>query len=449
MKLFFSIIIIALVILTNSGIALDSLPPLPEPFNVRLKWSLPQEKSQLTDTGKISLLFGLHQPGQNSDFGYLGAVQAGIPLFFQNNYFRFAGGFYSDIDYLRFHQYQGQIIVNLPVRESFLVGELAAFRKNRGSNYYQNVNASGSMISPIFYGELNPQFNFHYGQFLRQNRHHILALDLKQDYIFPTLVGDFDLGTHLFIQSKSSLVWSADLADNIVLDNSIFIKPKIAWYFIDNYPGFGIEFGARIGKTISIFQFNYNEPRLINLDSLYDDAGPFMLNDSLKYPKTVWSAKVSGKFENHQFGLKLRRFHDQIYYSQAESLFMPENYNRGSTVLELDIKNVFNLFENHFSFEFNPEGISLIPYISVLAQLTFKWKRFRAILISEIIGKRNYDSNELEPNAPFSAEIGYRYSFFEVKLGLRNIFESTLEIYPNYIDRHRKLYLETSIIKAF
>jgi hypothetical protein len=298
-------------------------------------------------------------------------------------------------------------------------------------------------------GELNPQFGFRFARFFRHSSHQFLTFTLQNDYIIPTFLGNFDLAAALLTQSHTSFVWFANLSDHIVLNDLIFIKPKVTSWFSDRKLAVGIDFGIRIGKALSIFQFACNNKQLISFDSLYADAGPFRINQALRYPSETWLAKVSIQLGKQEVGLSFRSEENQIHYVQSESLFYPENSNQESKALSLELKNSVLLLNNRIGVKLNSGRLSLLPAFVISDYLTLHSQYLDFSLNNEILGKRHFGNQTIGADFRLSSDLTYHHSFFELTLGVKNILGSSWKVYPNYIDNHRKIFLEFSIINIF
>ncbi len=452
MKFLLSIISISITIIytiiPQNIFAQENLPPLPDPYDVRLKWTLPQEQPYVKDTVTISLQGGFHWSNQLSQLGYQMSAQTSIPLSFHNNYVLLSGCYSSDIDYEKYRFYSGRLISIIPIRVSLLSNELSINRKNRFSTHYENIIASGSIISPIFLGELNPQFLVRYAEFYRNKNYDFFSLTVSNDYIVPTSIGSFDLTANLFLQSHVSTNWSIGLSNNIILSDFIFVKPNIDWQSLDQTFSFGSEFGVRIGEVLNIFNFIVNQPQFINFDSLYDDAGPFQINNSLRYPKNNWSTKASVHFRKHKMDLSLQSIDFRINYHRVDSLFYPENNLKRSLAIIFNLNNKFWVIENNFDIQFNTGQLSLVPDFLLQEQIIMNLKPFRLVLAADIIGKRKCDNLTLEPKTRINTAVSYHHSFFDVKFGVNNILGTSWVFYPNYVDNNRKLLLEITILKT-
>jgi hypothetical protein len=448
LSIIFLSITVLFTILHQNILAQESLPPLPDPYDVRLKWTLPREQPYLKDTARISLQGGFYWSDNLSQPGYQMSAQASIPLSFRNKFFLLSGIYSSDIDYDKYRFYSGRIISIVPIRVSLLSNELSINRKSRVSTYCENIIASGSIISPIFLGELNPRFLVRYAQFYRHNHNDFFYFKVSNDYIIPTSIGSFDLAPTLFLQSHVSTKWLIGLSDNIILSDFIFLKPKIDWQPLDQTLSFGSDFGARIGEALNILNIIFNQPQYTNFDSLYADAGPFQINKSLLYPKNNWSTKASIRFRKHTLDLSLQSIDYRINYRQVDSLFYPENSLKRSLAIIFNLNNKFWLAENLFRLKFNTGQLSLVPDFLLFEQIIINRKPFSLALTAEVIGNRKCDNLTLGSKARFNTTVSYHHSFFDVKFEVNNILETSWEFYSNYVDNNRKLLLEITVLKT-
>ena len=442
------IIILVFIIHPPNLLAQESLPPLPDPYDVRLKWTLPQEQPYLKDTARISLQGGFHWSNHLSRPGYQMSVQTTVPLSFRNKFFLLSGSYSSDIDYDKYRFYSGRIISIIPIRVSLLSNELSINRKSRVSTFYENIVTSGSMISPIFLGELNPKFEFRGARLFRHNHHDFFSLKISNDYIVPTSIGSLDLASTLFLQSHVLTNWLIRISDNIILSDFIFLKPKIDWHFFEHTLSFGSDFGVRIGEVLNVFNIILNQPQYINFDSLYADAGPFQINKSLRYPKNNWSTKASIHFRKHKIDFSLQSFDYRINYRQADSLYYPDNSPKRSLAIIFNSNNEFWLAENQLGLKFNTGQLSLVPDFLLLEQITINLKPFAFDFTTEIMGNRKYDNLTLEPKARFNVAISYRQSFIGVTFRTNNILGTSWKFYPNYTGNYRKVSLEITVLKT-
>jgi hypothetical protein len=443
------ICILLFLLISEIGLPYDSLPPLPDPFDVKLKLTIPEEKLSVIDTAEISLLGGLAWSPHKLNFGYPTGGEATIPVRFQNKFLLFYGNYLSDLDYEIFHSFSARILSNIPIRTSFFLSSLSFERKSRFSAYFENVSISNWSAHSVFFGVLNPKFTFRFSRFFRSNHNYFYYFNLQNDCIIPTFLGNIDLAGGVLTQSNTSFIGFANLSDHIILNELNFLKPKITWWFADRNLMLGADFGTRIGKTLTIFQFTWNDKQITNLDTLYADAGPFGVNEALKYPTSNWSIKTSVRIDNQEINLSLRADTNQIHYVRPESLLYPENSRQRSKLVSIELKNSVGIFKNRLISEFDIGELSLVPVFRISNYLTLLVKNFVFNFKAELLGMRKFVNRDLEPNFRLNSDFTYCHSFFKLRLGCNNILGSGLEIYPDHLDNNRKIFLELLVTKTF
>lgn len=447
MKQYVFYIVLSLLI-AEIGLSLDSLPPLPDPYDIKLKITIPEEELNVTDTAKISLFGGFAWSPSKFNFGYPGGGQAIIPIRFRNKFLLFYGNYLSDIDYEPFQYYSAFILSNIPVRKSFFSNSLSFERKSRFSAYFDNIATSNWSVHPTFFGELNPKFTFRFSRFARYTHNYFYYFNLQNDCIIPTFLGNFDLAGGVVTQSKTSFIGFASLFDHIILYELNFFKPKVTWWFTNNNLTMGADFGARIRKVLTTLQFAWNDRQIMNFDALYNDAGPFGVTEVLKYPVNIWSIKTSVRFNQQEINLSLRADTNQINYVSRDSLLYPENSKPSSKFIGIELQNTLGIFKNRLISEFNIGELSLVPIFTISNNLTLLVNDFDIDFNIEIIGKRKFANRDLKPNFRLNSYLTYSRSFYKLRLGFANILGSGLEVCPNYLDKNRKIFLEILVTKT-
>jgi hypothetical protein len=440
--------VVLFLLLSEIGLAFDSLPPLPNPLDIKLRITIPEEELNVTDTAEIALFGGFAWSPQKFNFGYPYGGQAIIPVRFQNKFLLFYGSYLADIDYEPFRYFSAYILLNVPYRQSFFSNSISLARKSRFATYFDNIAASNWSVVPTFFGEVNPKFTFRFSRFARYTHNYFHYLNLQNDFIIPTFVGNFDLAGSILTQSKIPFIGFASLADHIILYELNFFKPKVTWWFTDNDLSLGADFGTRIKKVIATLQFAWNDRQLMNFDTLYNDAGPFQVDEAIKYPVNLWSIKASVHFNRQEINLSLRADTNQINYVSPDSLFYPENSDKNSQFIGIGLQNTLGSFKNHLITEFNLGGLSLVPVFTISDNLTLSINDFAINLNPEIIGKRKFANQDLNPAFRLNSYFTYSHSFFKIRLGFANIFGSSLEVYPKYLDKNRKVFLEILTTKT-
>jgi hypothetical protein len=261
-------------------------------------------------------------------------------------------------------------------------------------------------------------------------------------------LGNIDLAGAILTQSKTSFTGFASLSDHVILYELNFFKPKITWWFTDHNLTLGADFGARIRKTLTTVQFAWNDRQIMNFDTLYNDAGPFRVNEVLKYPVNIWSIKTSVRINQQEINLSLRADTNQINYISADSLLYPANSQPSSKYIGIELQNTLGIFQNRLITEFNIGGLSLVPIFTISNNLALLFKNFVFNLNPEIIGKRKFANRDLKPAFRLNSNLTYSRSFYKLRLGFNNILGSGFEVYPNYLDKNRKIFLEILATKT-
>lgn len=435
-------------LISEIGLAFDSLPPLPNPYDIKLKITLPEEQLNVTDTAEIALIGGFAWSPPKLNFGYPAGGQAIIPVRFQNKFLLFYGNYLSDIDFEPFRYFSAYILLNVPVRKSFFSNSLSLERKSRFATYFDNIATSNWSVHPTFFGEVNPKLTFRFSRFARYAHNYFYYFNLQNDFIIPTFIGNFDLAGSILTQSKTSFTGFASLADHITLYELNFFKPKVTWWFNGHNLTLGADFGARIKKVLTTLELAWHDRQIMNFDTLYNDAGPFSVNETLKYPVNIWSIKTSVRINQQEFKLSLRTDTNQINYSSADSLLYPGNSEKSSKFIGIELQNTLGSFKNHLITEFNIGGLSLVPIFTISNNLALLFKNFVFNLNPEIMGKRKFANGDLKPVFRLNSYLTYSRSFYKLRLGFDNIFGSGFEVYPNYLDKNRKIFLEILVTKT-
>lgn len=426
----------------------DSLPPLPNPYDVELRLTIPEEKLIIVDTIELFISGGMAVAGQSTQFFYPLKGEIKIPWRKRDKFFLLGGNYLSDIDYGSFYNFKIFGFSYIPIRRAFFDNSLSVERKSRAKTFYDNIAFDHWSVHPVFLGELNPKFIARLSRFSTLN--YFYYFDCRNDYFMPTGLGNFSQGLRFLIQTNTSITGMADLSDYIILKEFILIKPKITWWFIDQLTSASVDFGARIRQSLITYQFVLNDKSILPFDTLYCDAGPFQVSSELTYPIRNWSMLASWRLKNQGFNLRLSEATNQIHYIVTpESLIMPENSGKKSKAIGIDIKNALGGFKNYLTIEFNLTNLSLTPSYKISDCLNFSLKRFQFILNSSLIGRRRFNNYELKPNFRLNTEFNYSYSFANFGIGFHNILGSVWEVYPFTQDTRRKLFLQVRIYKNF
>jgi len=435
----------------------DSLPPLPNPYDLELKLTRPREKLKLADTAELSLLGGLVY---SSPMRFALKNKLVVPIRFRNKFLLLAGGYISDIDY---EPYRSLVALgNLwsalsSTRNAFFKNSLALERKDRLSAFFERIIFTHWSVHPFFFGELNPQLDFRFSRYFRYRHYPFYNLQGQNNYIIPTVIGNLGVAGAFLIQSNTTPIGSVRAFDHIILKEFVFLKPQIGYWFDDRILSFGVNSGARIKKTVVFFQFAYNEKQLLSFDSIYSDVGPLRVQGSLHYPIDQLSLKISILTNNQEIGLCARFDKNQIHFvpsdSAGELLFYPENSGRKSAYFNLialnNLRIALSSLENRLMLELNPNELSLVPIWAFSDYLTVSVKQFGFTLQGELIGERKCAGHKLNPvfrlDCFVQNTLYLRRSSIVLKIGFQNILGTVWEVYPDYKENHRKLLLEVSL----
>ncbi len=425
----------------------DSLPPLPDLSDLTLKFPLPKESFTRADTSRFLVSGGLFQPIKSFDWFFNGAAL--IPLHWQNKFFSFYSNCRSDIDYEPFWFFSAAINSNLPIRHSLLTNHLSFECKKRANVNYENLSLLNWSIHPIALGELDLKFRFRVARFFLTEGYQFYNLSLQNDYLVPTRLGDFGLGGSFLIQKRTDPLLLFNLFHHIIPKKLITLKPYFGWSTDRNFT-FGITLGSKVGKATGLLQFSYNDKQLISLDSIYRDAGPFKINETLHYPISQYRLSGLVRVNNQEFNFSLRFDTNQIHIVQSQSLLRSENSLKKSANLRIELKNSLpSLIKSWLIAEVNWGNLSLTPVWVISFHPSVFYKNFSWQLTGELVGKRKLADRELKPVFRTNGSFSYSISTFRLSLGCNNIFESNWEIYPNYFDKYRKIFLQLEAIKIF
>lgn len=448
----------------------DSLPPLPNPYDLELKLTLPEEKLKLTDTAEFILLGGITHSSSDLNFGKPFNSKLVIPIRWRNKFLLLYGNYLIDTDYELYRLFATQISFYFPIRTAFFKNSLSLERKDRLLAYFERMIISHWSVHPFFFGELNPKFDFHFSRFSRYRSYLLYKLWGQNDYIIPTIIGNLGFTSAFLIQSKTYPIGLVGLFDHIILKELTFLKPKISYWFgakssnflrTTDSPNitFGVEFGTQIKKILTLFQFACNERQLFDFDSIYTDVGPLLVKQSLCYPISQLMIKISILTANHELSLCARFDKDQVHWVQSDSggrlLYYPANSGQKSAYFNWQLKNSISGFlsanfsgQNRLILELNPGGLSLVPVLTFSDCLTLIFKKFGFMLSGQLIGTRECGGCKLNPVFRLDTDLFYSHSFFQVKGGCRNVLKTDWEVYPNYKDKSRKIFVELSIYKT-
>jgi hypothetical protein len=329
---------------------------------------------------------------------------------------------------------------------------VSAFWKKRTHEYYRQIGLSYSPIWFISSATLMFDNTVRGARYFNYAQENFITAVSELSYNTPSSIGIINATVNTLFQKYSNnghttlTSISVRLEDLITFGDNFYIKPGASYNIEKRNLSIIGNIGFFIKGITTNIDVENNNVNTLYFDTLYSNAFPISVNRYLDYPICNWNIGLSIQKGGSSFSGRYRQFNSYIYWSQTDSLLVPNYLNQKYKDISAMITVNWSPIKNILTFTYAPDKKNLVPLYAISESLNFYMNNFDFGVSSVLSGKRNWYDQILPYYITYSVSLAYKWRYLRLFTHVENILNNTYEIIPYHFNLGRKYCIGLEII---